>query len=67
MRSPGEDIVKVGDKVKVEGRPEYGSGKIMRFYANQGTVLVNFDNDEMVYCKYGTLEKEDEKPECHEK
>ena len=59
--------MKVGDKVKVEGRPEYGSGKIMRFYANQGTVLVNFDNDEMVYCKYGTLEKEDEKPECHEK
>ena len=59
--------MEVGDKVRVEGHPEYGSGKIMRFYANHGTALVNFKNDEMVYCKYEALEKEGAKSVCHEK
>lgn len=48
--------MKVGDEVKIQGMPEYGLGKVVRFYANQGTVLVDFDkDDELTYCIYETL------------
>ena len=49
--------MKTGDLVKVKGRPEYGAGKIIRFYANQGTVLVEFSKEEsVIYCDYSQLE-----------
>ena len=49
--------MKVGDMVKVKGRPEYGEGKIIRFYANQGTMLVEFPSDgSMIYCDYMAVE-----------
>ena len=49
--------MKVGDLVEVKGRPEYGAGKIVRFYANQGTVLVEFPKEEtMIYCDYSEVE-----------
>ena len=48
--------MKVGDEVKIEGYPEYGPGKVVRFYANHGTVLVNFDKEEkLTYCDYNSL------------
>ncbi len=48
--------MKVGDLVEVRGRPEYGAGKIVRFYANQGTVLVEFPKEEaMIYCVYSEV------------
>ena len=51
--------MKVGDKVKIKGRPEYGHGKIVRFYANQGTILVQFPKEEaMIYCDYSEVEDE---------
>lgn len=50
--------MKVGDAVIVKGRPEYGPGKIVRFYANQGTILVEFPKEEaMIYCTYSEVEK----------
>jgi len=43
--------VKVGDEVKLETKPEYGTGKIVRFYSQQGTVMVQFENVEgCTYC-----------------
>ena len=49
--------MKVGDSVIVKGRPEYGAGKIVRFYANQGTILVEFPKEEaMIYCDYSEVE-----------
>ena len=49
--------VKVGDLVKVKGRPEYGAGKIVRFYAMHGTILVEFPKKEtMIYCDYSEVE-----------
>ena len=45
--------MKVGDSVKVKSRPEYGAGKIVRFYANHGTILVEFPKKEaVIYCDY---------------
>ena len=32
--------MKIGDIVEVKDRPDIGTFKIIRFYANQGTVLV---------------------------
>jgi len=49
--------MKVGDLVKVKGRPEYGAGKIVRFYANQSTILVEFSKEEaVIYCDYSEVE-----------
>ncbi len=49
--------MKVGDAVIVKGREEYGAGKIVRFYANQGTMLVEFPKEEsMIYCDYSAVE-----------
>ena len=48
--------MKVGDEVSVVEKPEYGTGKIVRFYANQGTVLVDFGkNKNLAYCNYESL------------
>ena len=48
--------MKTGDKVEFPGRPEFGTGQVVRFYANHGTVLVNFDKKEkLTYCDYNTL------------
>ena len=53
--------MKVGDEVKIKNMPELGSGKIVRFYANQGTVLVDFKNsDTLKYCDYCKVMKEKE-------
>lgn len=50
--------MKVGDKVRIAGRPEYGTGKIIRFYSNHSTVLVNFSSDKgLTYCDYYSLVK----------
>ena len=50
--------MKVGDDVKLPGKPEYGTGKIVRFYAKHGTVLVDFEREErLAYCDYSSLEK----------
>ncbi len=52
--------MKTGDLVKVRDRPEYGSGKIIRFYANQGTVLVELSKEgTMIYCDYSQLEDDE--------
>ena len=52
--------MKVGDKVMLTGKPEMGSGKVVRFYANQGTVLVNFEKDQCLkYCVYSSLKKDE--------
>lgn len=52
--------MKVGDEVKSTDKPEYGTGKIVRFYANQGTVLVSFENTEdLTYCDYCSLSRSD--------
>lgn len=48
--------MKVGDNVILPGHPEFGKGKVIRFYANHGTVLVNFDKKkELTYCMYNML------------
>ena len=53
--------MKVGDDVRIHGKPEYGRGKIVRFYANHGTVLVQFEKEkELSYCDYSSLEKVNE-------
>ena len=50
--------MKVGDKVEHVNKPEYGIGKIVRFYANQSTVLVEFPDDKgLSYCDYHSLVK----------
>lgn len=49
--------MKVGDTVTVKGREEHGTGKIIRFYANQGTILIEFPKEEsMIYCDYSAVE-----------
>ena len=51
--------MKVGDNVKVRNKPSYGVGKIIRFYANQGTILVDFKKqDGLKYCSYEQVVKE---------
>lgn len=51
--------MKVGDKVKLHNNPEYGSGKIIRFYASQGTVLIDFAAKVgLTYCDYSMLVKQ---------
>ena len=53
--------MKVGDDVRTHGKPEYGRGKIVRFYANRGTVLVQFEKEKQLsYCDYSRLEKVNE-------
>jgi hypothetical protein len=49
--------MKVGDKVEHVNKPEYGVGKIVRFYANQSTVLVDFPDEDkgLSYCDYFSL------------
>ena len=48
--------MKVGDEVSVAEKPEYGTGKIVRFYAHQGTVLVDFGKTkQLTYCNYESL------------
>ena len=48
--------MKVGDEVSVVEKPEYGTGKIIRFYASQGTVLVDFGKiKKLTYCNYESL------------
>tara|TARA_R100000988_G_C3963792_1_gene147688 strand:- start:831 stop:986 length:156 start_codon:yes stop_codon:yes gene_type:complete len=50
--------MKVGDKVEHVSKPEHGTGKIVRFYANQSTVLVDFPDDKgLCYCDYHSLVK----------
>ena len=50
--------MKTGDEVNMARRPEWGAGKIVRFYANQSTVLVDFANkDHLTYCNYSSLVK----------
>ena len=34
--------MQTGDRVKIKSSPEYGVGKVIRFYANHRTVLVQF-------------------------
>ena len=53
--------MKVGDDVKLESVPEYGTGKIIRFHASHGTVLVNFEKcNELKYCNYYALVQHDD-------
>ena len=45
-----------GDVVMVQEKPELGIGRIIRFYANQGTVLVEFERTKkLTYCDYRSL------------
>ena len=51
-----------GDEVKIKGKPEYGTGTIIRFYANQGTALVDFKGKmKLKYCDYQYLIKQEKK------
>jgi len=48
--------MKVGDEVRDVNKPEYGVGKIVRFYANHGTILVDFVKDKSLkYCGYENI------------
>ena len=49
--------MQVGDKVSVTGRPELGSGKIVRFYANQSTALIQLEDGTLKYFSYNHLVK----------
>ena len=50
--------LKTGDEVKFKDKPEWGVGKVIRFYAYQSTVLVDFSKkDNLTYCDYASLEK----------
>ena len=50
--------MKIGDEVTVIGKTELGTGKIVRFYANQSTILVDFENREnLTYCDYQSVER----------
>ncbi len=50
--------MRTGDEVKNPSKPEGGIGKVVRFYANQSTVLVDFsDLSKLTYCDYACLEK----------
>ena len=48
--------MKVGDSVFVKVGEEKRNGKIIRFYANHGTVLVQVDGiEKMTYYSYNNL------------
>ena len=49
--------MKSGDEVKVTSDNSVSPGKIVRFYANHGTVLVQMTNGKLVYFIYEDLEK----------
>ena len=49
--------MKSGDKVKITSNNNIIPGKIVRFYANQGTVLVEMTDGKLVYLNYQDLEK----------
>jgi len=50
--------LKTGDEVKFKDKPEWGVGKVIRFYAYQSTVLVDFSKkDNLTYCDYASLEE----------
>ena len=48
--------MKVGDEVSVISKSQSETGKIIRFYANQGTVLVELPSGKLVYYSYDNLE-----------
>jgi hypothetical protein len=49
--------MKVGDEVKVKSKPEYGVGKVVKFHAKHGTILVEFANSKgLTYCNHTSLE-----------
>ncbi len=50
--------MKSGDQVKVASNNNLSPGKIVRFYANHGTVLVQMTNGKLVYLSYEDLEKQ---------
>lgn len=46
--------MKVGDEIKLDGQ----TGKVVRFYANQGTILVELDEGKgLVYWDYFSAKK----------
>lgn len=48
--------MKIGDIVTINGCPELGKVKIVRFYANQGTALVEIEGTKkLTYCDYDRL------------
>ena len=48
--------MKTGDIVEVKDKPEIGACKIIRFYANQGTVLVEQEKtNSLSYFDYSRL------------
>jgi hypothetical protein len=50
--------MKIGDVAIISGSPDMGKVKIIRFYASQGTVLVEIESTKkLTYCDYGSLEK----------
>lgn len=49
--------MKVGDKVEVEVGEVSKLGRIVRFYANQGTVLVEMESGKLSYFSYDSLER----------
>ena len=50
--------MKTGDIVEVKDRPEIGACKVIRFYANQGTVLVEQQKtNSLSYFDYSRLKK----------
>ena len=51
--------MKIGDIAIVNGAPELGKVKIVRFYANQGTALVEVEaTKKLAYCDYQSLKKD---------
>ena len=47
--------MKVGDKIKLDDKQV---GKVVRFYANQGTVLVELEKDKrLTYWDYSSVKK----------
>jgi len=52
--------VRVGDTVKLIGQPKDGRFKVVRFYANHGTVLVEQEKtSQLAYFDYARLEKDE--------
>ena len=49
--------MKIGDSVKTGSGAEAKTGKIVRFYANHGTVLVKMESGKLSYFMYESLEK----------
>ena len=49
--------MKVGDVIELKNRPDAAKGKILRFYANHGTVLVELiEEGKIIYCDYSEVE-----------